>query len=178
VIYWYLQHLQNLPELADWTPAQKQVLVTQANTVVMVCSIIGNFAAAGVARLLGYRRAITIMCVCYFVTVATGYGVARTHTQLWPWLVGIGIFQGVFALFTMYLPPLFPTLLRTTGAGFCYNFGRVAAAAGTIVFGRFAVDQRMGLFCAGFLFLPAALIAWSLPELNDNVPSPLHEPTE
>ena len=33
----------------------------------------------------------------------------------------VGFFSGIFALFTMYLPPLFPTLLRTTGAGFCYN---------------------------------------------------------
>ena len=28
----------------------------------------------------------------------------------------------------MYLPPLFPTLLRTTGAGLSYNIGRIAAA--------------------------------------------------
>ena len=47
----------------------------------------------------------------------------------------IGACQGVFGLFTMCLPPLFPTLLRTTGAGFCYNFGRIVAAAGTVFFG-------------------------------------------
>ena len=40
-------------------------------------------------------------------------------------LVLIGLWQGVFALFTMCLPPLFPVLLRTTGAGFCYNFGHI-----------------------------------------------------
>ena len=38
----------------------------------------------------------------------------------------------------MYLPPLFPTLLRTTGAGFCYNIGRIAAGLGTVFFGLFA----------------------------------------
>ena len=41
----------------------------------------------------------------------------------------------------MYLPPLFPTLLRTTGAGFCYNFGRIVAGLGTVFFGLFAQDQ-------------------------------------
>ena len=49
----------------------------------------------------------------------------------------MGLSQGAFALFTMYLPPLFPTLLRTTGAGFCYNIGRIVAAAGTVYFGSF-----------------------------------------
>ena len=35
---------------------------------------------------------------------------------------------GVFGSFTYYLPELFPTRLRATGSGFCYNFGRFVAA--------------------------------------------------
>jgi hypothetical protein len=64
---------------------------------------------------------------------------------------------------------LFPTLLRTTGAGFCYNIGRLAAAAGTVIFGLFAKvgDFRLALFYAGFLFLPAAGFALLLPEPPD-----------
>jgi hypothetical protein len=92
--------------------------------------------------------------------------VPRGHDEIWPWLMAAGICQGVFALFTMYLPPLFPTLLRTTGAGFCYNFGRIAAAFGTVLFGLFTKvgDYRLALLCAGFLFVPAAAIACLLPE--------------
>jgi hypothetical protein len=69
----------------------------------------------------------------------------------------------------MYLPPLFPVLLRTTGAGFCYNIGRIAAAAGTVVFGMFSKvgDYRIALLCAGCLFLPATLFASRLPDLED-----------
>jgi hypothetical protein len=59
------------------------------------------------------------------------------------WFPLAGFFSGVFALFTMYLPPLFPTLLRTTGAGFCYNIGRVAAAVCTIVFGLLSPGERL-----------------------------------
>ncbi len=82
------------------------------------------------------------------------------------WLLGPGLFSGGFALFTMYVPPLFPTLLRTTGAGFCYNIGRIAAGVGTVVFGLFSKvgDYRLALFYAGFLFIPAALVALLLPE--------------
>jgi hypothetical protein len=66
----------------------------------------------------------------------------------------------------MYLPPLFPTLLRTTGAGFCYNIGRIVAAIGTVVFSLFSRvgDYRLALCSAAFLFLPAGLIALLLPE--------------
>ena len=75
----------------------------------------------------------------------------------------------------MYLPPLFPTLLRTTGAGFSYNIGRVAAAAGTIFFGLFSQvgDFRHVLLYGGFLYLPAAAVALLLPELNDRETVPV-----
>ena len=94
---------------------------------------------------------------------------ARDYGELWWGLAVIGLCQGVFALFTMDLPPLFPTLLRTTGAGFCFNFGRIAAGIGTVFFGLFSRigDYRLALVYAGLLFLPAAVVAWSLPELED-----------
>ena len=97
------------------------------------------------------------------------YMTPLNHNQLWFGFVAIGMCQGVFAIFTMYLPPLFPTLLRTTGAGFCYNIGRIAAAAGTVVFGLFSNvgDYRIALLYAGLLFLPATLIALWLPDRPD-----------
>ena len=60
------------------------------------------------------------------------------------------------------LPPLFPTLLRTSGAGFGYNIGRLAAALGSVVFGLFAPvgDFRLALLVSGGLALAAA--AWTL----------------
>src|SRR5260221_6423032 len=60
------------------------------------------------------------------------------RSTLFPYTTLFRSCQGAFALFTMYLPPLFPTLLRTTGAGFSYNFGRITAAAGTVFFGLFS----------------------------------------
>jgi hypothetical protein len=75
----------------------------------------------------------------------------------------------VFGLFTMYMPPLFPTLLRTTGAGFCYNIGRLVAAFGTVLFGWFAPvgDFRLALLGDGALFGLAAVLALALPDLVD-----------
>jgi hypothetical protein len=48
--------------------------------------------------------------------------------------IGLTVF-GVFGSFTYYLPELFPTRLRGTGAGFCYNVGRIVAAIGPFLVG-------------------------------------------
>ena len=101
-------------------------------------------AAAILARLVRLPAAIVVCCLCYFGSDDRQLSACRaTLHGLWPWLVAIGICQGVFALFTMYMPPLFPTLLRTTGAGFCYNIGRIAAAAGTVFFGLLRQGRRL-----------------------------------
>ena len=171
-LFWYLQHLRNLPELADWSDADRSRLVSTAMWVVVGTSIAGNFLAAALALRLRYRWAIAILCVAYFASMFVTYSTPHDHNSLWLGFASIGICQGVFALFTMYLPPLFPTLLRTTGAGFCYNFGRIAAGVGTVLFGVFAVgDTRLALLWAGFLFLPAAAIALLMPEPPDEKPT-------
>jgi MFS family permease len=171
-MFWHQQHLRNLPDVLSWTAEQKNQLASKAMYLVMVSSIAGNFFAAAVARLIGYRRTIALMCLGYFLAMFGAYGLPRDHSQLFYWLAVPGFFQGLFALFTMYLPPLFPTLLRTTGAGLCYNIGRIVAAGGTVFFGLFSTvgDYRLTLLYAGFLFLPAAVVAIFLPELQDTAP--------
>src|SRR5207248_11734949 len=121
---------------------------------------------------LKYRRSIAYLCLGYCLAMLATYSKPLEYESLWYGFAVIGLCQGVFALFTMYLPPLFPTLLRTTGAGFCYNFGRIAAGLGTVFLGLFSKvgDYRLALFWAGFLFLPAAGFALMLPELPDEKP--------
>jgi predicted MFS family arabinose efflux permease len=147
--------------------ARKNEIASAANVLVMGAAIFGNFLAAVLARAMGYRRSIALLCLAYFLVMMATYSVPRSHATLMLLLPVLGSCQGMFALFTMYLPPLFPTLLRTTGTGFCYNIGRIAAAVGTVVFGLFSKvgDYRIALLCAGILFLPATLIALWLPEL-------------
>lgn len=48
----------------------------------------------------------------------------------------LGFFTlGIYAGFPIYLPELYPTRLRTTGAGFCFNIGRIVSAAGPFLTG-------------------------------------------
>jgi MFS family permease len=167
-MFWHQQHLRNLPDVLPMTAAEKNALASKVMYVLMVASIVGNFAAAVVARVIGFRKTIVFGCVGYFAAVVAAYFTQRSYASLIYWLAAPGFFSGLFALFTMYLPPLFPTLLRTTGAGFSYNIGRILAAAGTIFFGLFSAvgDYRLTLLYSGFLFLPAAVVATFLPELR------------
>jgi MFS family permease len=72
---------------------------------------------------------------------------------------GVLIF-GVAGAFTYYLPELFPTRLRATGAGFCFNIGRVFAAIGPLQIGVIAAQGRAieTLFYVGFVPLAALLL--------------------
>lgn len=167
--FWSLQQLRELPELATWSASERNQFISQAMFLTMFAAIVGNFAAAALARTFGYRKAIIALCLTYLVSVVIAYGEPRSHQALLFWLFVIGACGGVFALFTMYLPPLFPTLLRTTGAGFCYNIGRIAAAFGTVFFVLVAPvgEKRYAILFAGLLFLPAAAIGLFLPEPPD-----------
>ena len=168
-MFWHQQHLRNLPDVLAMSSEQRNKLASTAMYLIIGSSILGNFFSGCLARHIGYRATIAWTFLAYFGVMGGAYSLARDHTALLCWFPFIGFCQGVFGLFTMYLPPLFPTLLRTTGAGFCYNIGRIAAAFGTVFFGLFSKvgDHRAALFYAGFLFLPAAAAAFKMPPAKD-----------
>jgi MFS family permease len=170
-VFWFPQHVRQLAEVTESTDAARKQLVSKAVWLVTLTSIAGNFLAAFLARWLNYRRAITCLCLAYFLLMALTYWTRLELRVLMYGVAAIGLCQGLFALFTMYLPPLFPTLLRTTGAGFCYNIGRIAAGLGTVIFGIISQvgDYGQALFYAAFLFIPAAAVAWMLPEPPDEI---------
>jgi MFS family permease len=165
--FWQSQHLRRLLVDAGSAPGDVTRIVSASFFAVNFMAIVGNFSAGWLARTLGNRRAIVFFLAGLGLGIIGAFIVPRSIGALaWFWFPMAGFFSGVFALFTMYLPPLFPTLLRTTGAGFCYNIGRIAAAVCTIVFGLLAPvnDYRVALLFAGAILLVAAIWAWWLPE--------------
>ncbi len=58
------------------------------------------------------------------------------YTTLLLLLPVLGFFNnGIFSGFPIYLAELYPTRLRATGQGFCFNFGRILAATGPLLTG-------------------------------------------
>ena len=150
-----------------------------ANTalaVIVGSSIAGNFLASFLATRWGYGRAMAAMAALYGILMATCFATPWPYGVTLMWFALIGICQGLFGLFTMCLPPLFPTLLRTTGAGFCYNIGRLAAAGGTVFFGLFNKVGEPGraLLFASILFIPATfLMLWLPSPVCESDPAPV-----
>jgi MFS family permease len=167
-LFWNPQHLQSLPELASWDASAKRQLVTEAFFLIIFVSMAGNFFFSWLAIFLGYRRVILGGSLAFAAAFCMTYHVDRGYKALLFWLPTIGFCSGIFGLFTMYLPPLFPTLLRTTGAGLCFNIGRVAAAIGTVIFGLYLQvgDFRKALMAIAGLFVLAAIVSFYLPETD------------
>jgi hypothetical protein len=173
--FWSLQQIGTLAKIEMKEQGQTDTVAINSEVqqrksfsfaVLMGSSIAGNFMAGAMARIIGYRKAILSIGIFYALSLFSAYGVVRGSAEMTWWLIPMGLGQGMFGLFTMYLPPLFPTLLRTTGAGFCYNFGRLAAAAGTVLLIYLPVnDMREALFWAGVPFLASVVVGWLLPEL-------------
>jgi len=87
--------------------------------------------------------------------------------------IGIGVY-GTSGTFTFYLPELFPTRLRGTGSGFCYNVGRIVAAIGPFVVGVVASRgaARDVLIYVGFIpLLALALVPFIVETKNMSVRS-------
>jgi len=166
-LFWHPQHFRRILGEAHVPAGEITRLVSLSFLLVNALAIAGNFAGGWVAKKFGNRYAIAFMFAGLGGGIVGAFAVPREFGEMaWFWCPMVGFFSGVFGLFTMYLPPLFPTLLRTTGAGFCYNFGRIIAAAGTVFFGIFQKipDVREAMLCASYLFIPAAFIALLLPE--------------
>jgi MFS family permease len=112
---------------------------TIATTAFNVGGLLGTLLTVPFAKIWGRRP----MFATYFGTAAVSLFVtfgldlpAEVRLYLY-FFIGLSVF-GVFGSFTYYLPELFPTRLRGTGSGFCYNIGRVVAAAGPYLVGSVA----------------------------------------
>jgi MFS family permease len=128
--------------------------------------LIGTLLTIPAAKYLGRKAMFAI----YWTASATA--ILATFGLDWPpevrlylyFAIGLSVF-GVFGSFTYYLPELFPTRLRGTGAGFCYNIGRVVAAIGPFLVGSIAARGTGAavdvLFYVGFIpLLGLAFMPW------------------
>src|SRR5258708_2370205 len=133
-LFWQSQHLRKLLNDTGAPAGEVLRLVSLSFLLVNVTSIAGNFFGGWLTRWFGNPRAILLLFVGLGASIVGAFIVPRPVGELaWFWCPLVGFFSGVFGLFTMYLPALFPVLLRTTGAGFCYNIGRIAAPLASVV---------------------------------------------
>jgi MFS family permease len=93
--------------------------------------LVGTLLTIPLAKSLGRKRMLSLYFLLSSIFIFIVFGMnwdAQIRSYLY-FFVGLTVF-GVFGSFTYYLPELFPTRLRATGAGFCYNMGRIVASVG------------------------------------------------
>ena len=101
--------------------------------------LIGTLLTVPIAKTLGRRAMFGLYFVGSALAIAAAFGpTLEPGVRIYMYFpIGFAVF-GVFGSFTYYLPELFPTRLRGTGAGFCYNAGRIFAARGPVLVGTLA----------------------------------------
>ena len=119
---------------------------------------------------LGRKRAFTWMLVGAVLVVPITCYLPKTYGQLLVLLPVFGFLTlGIHAGFAIYFPELFPTHLRATGAGFCFNVGRAVAASILYLSGKLkaVMELRDAVSLLSLLFLVGVLIVYFLPETKD-----------
>jgi MFS family permease len=154
--------------VTNWTPAlvremlagiAEPEMLRQVSFATMALnggSLAGYLAYAGISMKLGRRGALSVFFGGSLLVIpCVMLGVHSYDALLWS-LPVLGFFtNGIFAGFAVYLPELFPTLVRTTGTGFSYNIGRTIAALGPLITGSlvaFSGSLRLAAVWVGLVY--------------------------
>lgn len=157
---------QTAAELRGLDATATQLLVEQWKTLATswfnLGGLIGTLLTIPASKYLGRKPMFIIYWAASAVALFVSFGLdLDPEIRLYMYFaIGLTVF-GVFGSFTYYLPELFPTRLRGTGSGFCYNIGRVVAAVGPFVVGSIAARGSSAavdvLFYVGFIPLAGLL---------------------
>jgi len=163
---WTPTLLRALPELKELNPAAITSRISYATMMLNVGALVGYLSFGPLADRFGRRAVFGLMCLGSLVMLPVTFLTPRSYLHVLLLLPLLGYFNnGIFSGFPIYLPELYPTRLRATGAGFCFNVGRVLASAGPFLtgwlvtalggFGRAASAIAL-IYLAGLCLLPFA----------------------
>jgi MFS family permease len=132
---------------------------------------LGLVSCGPLANRLGRRGAFLFFCLGGMAAALVLFQLLPLGPLwlLWTFLPVFGYFgTGMHAGYAIYFPELFPTRLRGTGSGFCFNGGRLLAAPILIVSGWLQKDVHMTLGATAtvlsLLFLLGVVVLLFAPE--------------
>jgi SHS family sialic acid transporter-like MFS transporter len=145
-------------------------------------AIIATLITPFIADKLGRRVTYTLLCAAalaaslgFFRFNVPFVGNAIPSTLITTAFLLGGITASFYGFFPLYFPELFPTSVRATGQGFCFNFGRLIAAIGALQLGNLtamfktdtvtvvqsAANAYSVLSC---IYLVGMVLVWFAPE--------------
>jgi MFS family permease len=120
----------------DKLNSNQDYYVSMAMVLFNGAAAIGTYLFAALMSRVGRRPAFAFMFLFAIASVLGVFGFMKTQGQIW-WmapLLGLGTLT-IFGGYSIYFPELFPTRLRASGVGFCYNTARYLAALAPMTLG-------------------------------------------
>jgi MFS family permease len=139
--YWVPTVITTKLIAAGATPAHAQQMGAISGLITNVGTLIGCLAMPWITgRLRSRRRTAVLFFLGALISIVVSYEIAIEYldnlTLFFILLPVLGFFtNGVFGLFTIWLPEMFPSHLRGAGSGFAFSFGRILGAAGPTLIG-------------------------------------------
>jgi MFS transporter, SHS family, sialic acid transporter len=163
--------VQWLPVWADQL-VQGHNLSAKANTQILLAfgAICGALVAPLVGARIGRRPAFFILCLLSLVLCGVLFRRISTYGPAFLTLTfAVGAATASFyGWFPLYLPELFPTRVRATAQGTCYNSGRILAAVGAETQGGLVAYFKGSYASAGavvtLVYLVGMVLIWFAPE--------------
>ncbi|MGO8931433.1 MAG: MFS transporter [Limisphaerales bacterium] len=163
---WTPTLVRSLPGLQGLDAGALASHVSYATMMLNVGALVGYLSFGPLADRFGRRAAFALMCAGSLVLLPVTFLAPRSYAHVLLLLPLLGFCNnGIFSGFPIYLPELYPTRIRATGAGFCFNAGRLLASTGPFLtgslvaalgsFGR-AASAIAVIYFAGLLILPFA----------------------
>ncbi len=163
---WTPTLIRTLPDMQGLDRTKTAEYVSYAIMMLNVGAIFGYLSFGPLADRFGRRALFAVMCLGSLIMVPVTFLTPQSYTHVLLLLPLLGFFNnGIFSGFPIYLPELYPTRIRATGAGFCFNAGRVLASGGPFLtgwlvmtlgsFGRAASTVAL-IYLLGLAILPIA----------------------
>ena len=165
---WAPTLVRELPEFEGADTATLTKAVSYAIMALNAGAIFGYLGFGPLADRFGRRPVFAFMCVGSLLMLPAAYLLPTHYAGVLMLLPILGFFNnGIFSGFPIYLPELYPTRLRATGAGFCFNAGRILASISPFLTGWLVTT--LGTFgraasTVALIYLVGLGVLWFAPE--------------
>lgn len=135
--FWLKDLLDIAFEPLKLTAAQRSDYGAYAFLLQNMGAFLGMFGYAALSERIGRKPSMAIVFVLAFLAVQGTFWCVNSPLSAMVWAPVMGTFAlAPFSAYCVYFPELYPTRLRATGVGFCYNCARVLAALAPFTLGN------------------------------------------
>jgi len=166
--YWVPSFIRELPLAGAWTEPETKNFIDYLMMALNFGALAGYLSFWPIAERTGRRPAFLFFFIGSVILAQATFRPGHSLLSLFLLIPLLGFFNsGMFSGFAGYFPELFPTRLRTTGAGFCFNVGRTFAALGPILAASFVAlsgSHAEAARAIGWVYVLGAAVTLLAPE--------------